>query len=447
VTAGAAATLPVWLPMARARLADWRPAPGRSNAAASGAQPGHDHDHGQAGHAEASSIELSAQALRNISFQPLTIAPTAFVRTITVPAMVVERPGRSQIHVTAPLTGVVTKIVPIRGAAVVPGSPMFDIRLTHEELVAAQGNLLRTAESLEVVRREIDRLRALGEGVVAGKRILEQEYEKQKLEAGLRAERQALLLHGLDEPQVDAILRERTLLQTLTVTAPPHGDDSDDCREDHLYHVQELPVKPGQQVEAGQVLCVLADHCELYLEGSAFEDDAPRLREAAHKGWNISAVLLVGERATEEIQGLKLLYLADHVDAQSRAFRFYLRLPNVVTLDQQDAQGHRFLSWRFKPGQRLELRVPVERWEARLVLPVEAVVEEGAESYVYRQDGDHFERVPVHVEYREQRRVVIANDGAVFRGDIVAARGAYQMHLALKNKAGGGVDPHAGHSH
>jgi hypothetical protein len=95
----------------------------------------------------------------------------------------------------------------------------------------------------------------------------------------------------------------------------------------------------------------------------------------------------------------------------------------------------------------MELRVPVEHWEDRIVLPVGAIVQEGAEAYVYRQDGDHFDRVPVHVEYRDQASVVIGRDGSLFPGDVVAARGAYQMHLALKNKTGGGIDPHAGHSH
>ncbi|MCO6436255.1 MAG: efflux RND transporter periplasmic adaptor subunit [Phycisphaerae bacterium] len=440
-----AATSPIWLPWARPMVSGWIARQGAPSTAQSDEHAGHDHDH--AGHSEDSSIELSANALRNVGFEPVTIEPTTYVRTTTVPAMIVERPGRSQIHITAPLTGVVTKIVQIQGSAIEPGSSMFEIRLTHEELVTAQSNLIRTAESLDVVNREISRLQSLGEGVIAGKRILEQEYEKQKLEASFRAERQALLLHGLKENDVESILRDRKLFKTVTVSAPVHGHDSDACREDHLFHVQDLSVKLGQQVEAGQVLSVLADHCELYIEGRAFEDDAARLREAARKGWEVSAALLARDRATDVIDGLKVLYLADHVDPQSRAFRFYLRLPNEVALDQTDSTGSRFLDWRFKPGQRMELRVPVEQWERRIVLPVEAVVDEGAETYIYQQNGDHFDRVPVHVEYRDQRSVVIANDGAVFPGDIVAARGAYQMHLALKNKSGGGVDPHAGHNH
>jgi len=32
-------------------------------------------------------------------------------------------------------------------------------------------------------------------------------------------------------------------------------------------------------------------------------------------------------------------------------------------------------------------------------------------------------------------------------GSTLAMSGAYEMHLALKNQAGGGVDPHAGHNH
>ncbi|MBA3480332.1 MAG: efflux RND transporter periplasmic adaptor subunit, partial [Pirellulales bacterium] len=148
-----------------------------------------------------------------------------------------------------------------------------------------------------------------------------------------------------------------------------------------------------------------------------------------------------------KIENLKLLYLADTIDPESRAFHFYLKLPNTIVLDQKTAEGHRFIEWGYKPGQRVELRIPVERWDDRIVLPIDALVDEGAEAYVYRQNGASFERVPVKVDYRDGHSAIIANDGALFPGDVVAARGAYQMHLALKNQAGGAPDPHAGHNH
>ena len=69
----------------------------------------HAHDH--AGHSEVTSIESSEKGLKNIGFEPLTIELTDYQKSLTLPAIVVERPGRSQLHITAPLTGVITKIL------------------------------------------------------------------------------------------------------------------------------------------------------------------------------------------------------------------------------------------------------------------------------------------------------------------------------------------------
>lgn len=410
----------------------------------------HDHEHeGQveAGLVDKDSIKLSANALKNIGFEGVAVKLGDFERTITLPAMVVEQAGRNQVHVTSPLTGVVSQVLIVPGEAVEPGSAMFHIRLTHEEVVTAQRDYLLTIENLEVVDREIARLKGLGEGVIAGKRVLEQQYEKQKLEAARMAGEQALSMHGLSHEQVANIRQTRKLLKSITVYAPAQTHETSDCSGNHLYHVQQIAVSPGEQVEAGRELCVLADHCQLMVEGRAFEDDAEPLRAAVREGWDVSATLLGGSGTKQKIDGLRLLYLADKIDPDTRAFRFYLRLPNDIVLDQMSPNGHRFLEWRYKPGQRLELRVPVERWTDRIVLPVDAVVDEGAEAYVYRQNGGQFERVPVHVEYHDRKSVVIANDGTLFPGDVVAGNGAYQIHLALKNKSGGGIDPHAGHTH
>jgi len=440
-----AATYQLWLPPMRAFVfADQN---SREDEADDHSERNHDHGVEHAGHSDDTAIAVSRAGLKNIDYEPVQIKLSTFERTIVLQAMVVERPGHSQIHITAPLTGVITKVYAVQGAASIPGSPMFEIRLTHEELVAAQRNFLQTAENLDVVQREIDRLKAVSEGVVAGKRVLEQQYERQKLEASLRAERQALLLHGLSDDQIDKILSTRTLVPSLTVYVPAHTHEDGGCPEEHLFHVQRLPVSLGQHVDVGELLCVIADHCELYIEGRAFEDDAMQLREAARKGSLISASIVVDRKQTDVIEGLRLLYLADHVDEKTRAFRFYLRLPNKVALDRQAENGHRFIAWRFNPGQRLELRVPVETWDDQIVLPVEAIVEEGVETYVYERNGDHFDRLEVHVVYRDQTFAVIANDGALKLGKIVVARGAYQMHLALKNRTTGGVDPHAGHTH
>lgn len=407
-------------------------------------EQGHD-DHGA--HAEGAVIQLSLQGLKNVGYQPLVIKPTDYERMLTLPAIVVERPGRSQLHIAAPLTGVVTKIHSVTGEAIEAGQVLFDMRLTHEELVAAQREYLRTSENLGVVNREITRLQSLEEGVIAGRRVLEKKYEKQKLEASLHAEAQAMLLHGLTEEQVDKIRETRRLFQAITIRAPEHNHAEGTRKSEHPFQIQQLSVAQGQQVEAGHQLIVLSDHCELLIEGLAFEDDAAKIRQATKAEHKAKARLLVADNANAEVSDLELLYVADQVDSESRAFKVYMRLPNKLVSDRSDPAGKRYVEWAFKPGQRMQLQVPVETWEDQLVVPTEAVVGDGADTYVYQQHGDHFDQVAVHVLHRDQNSVVIANDGALAVDSVIAGAGAYQIHLALKSQAGSGVDPHAGHSH
>ncbi len=80
-----------------------------------------EHDHGHEGHDESSSLELSPQARKNVGLTTGEIILQPYVRTIAMPAVVIGRPGRSHIAVTAPLGGRVTRVYPIEGEAILPG--------------------------------------------------------------------------------------------------------------------------------------------------------------------------------------------------------------------------------------------------------------------------------------------------------------------------------------
>ena len=404
---------------------------------------GHDHDH--AGHDQANSIELSEQARKNIGLELIEVKLQPYERTITVPGIVVERPGRSTLEVTAALTGIVTQIHVLQGEAVKPGQPLFEMRLTHEELVQAQGDFLRIAEELDVIRSEVERRKKITEGAVAGKLLLEIQYEQQKQEAALHAQQQALLLHGLSKEQVQNILDTRMLFQSLTIYAPGEATE-DEANSATLLQVHDLRAEQGQHVEAGETLCSLVNHAELYIEGRAFEQDAQEINAAAAQDWPVDGVV-ESKGKPQLIEELKILFVAGRVDAESRALHFYVTLPNKLLRETATPDGRKFVYWRYKPGQRMQIRVPVERWEERIVLPVDGVAQDGAEAYVFQPNGDHFDRRPVHVEYRDQLFAVIANDGSIFPGDIVASSGAHQLQLALKGRSGVAADPHAGHTH
>jgi len=276
---------------------------------------------------------------------------------------------------------------------------------------------------------------------------LEIQYEQGKTEAAIRATREALLLHGLTEGQVEEIVTRRRLVSKVQVDAPAPDEAHQAADHTNLFQVAELSVKQGEHVATGSPLAVLADHCELYIEGKAFEHDAEALNHAANQGVEVTALVEGNGAGKREVAGLRILYVENQIERDSRALKFYVTLPNELVRNEKTDHGHRFVAWRYKPGQRVELLVPVERWKNCIVLPIEAVVQVGAERFVYRQTGSRFDRRPVHVEYRDQRFAVIENDGTLFPGDVLAGKGAYQIHLDLKNKAGGGVDPHAGHHH
>lgn len=434
------------------------------------------HDHSGHAHDEATSLELSAQARRNIGLTDDLLREVklqTFRRSITVPAMVVERPGRTQIQVATPMTGVITHVHAVTGESVESGTLLFQIRLTHEDLVQAQTEFLKTIGELEVERREVKRLtQATSTGAVAKIKLIERQYAEEKLAALLAAQQEALRLHGLSERQVQQIATERRLLRELQIVVPLPDRHSDDelrltrrsiqqatFQEAALQPppapqppkvplvISELNVHKGQAVNAGETLCVLSDMRQLYIEGHAFEQDMALLEHAASKGWPITAVQPSNSGEPAVIEGLQVAYLDNRVNVQTRALTFYVGLPNSIVRTTQSEDGQRFISWKYKPGQRMQLRVPVEEWTNRIVLPVDAVAKEGAEYFVFMENGDHFDRRTVHVEYRDQFNVVVANDGSLFEGDVVAFTGAHQMQMALKNKSGGAVDPHAGHNH
>jgi multidrug efflux pump subunit AcrA (membrane-fusion protein) len=410
------------------------------------------------------SLELSAQARRNIGLDPESLRPLhlqTFRKTISVPAVVVERPGRTRIEVSTPLTGIITHVHSVAGEAVLPGTLLFEIRLTHEDLVRNQTDFVKTLGELDVEKKELARLKKIPEEAIAGKILLEHEYAIDKLTASLNAQRESLRLHGLNEEQIEKLETNRSLLQSLQIYAPSvdsHSEDEFKFTQTKLSKVslddkparplvmQELHVKKGQSVTAGESLCELVDYSQLFVEGRAFERDANAVSAAMQRGWTVTA-MFESSSGYEEKPDLPFAYVANKVDPETRTLSFFVDLPNTIVRDEQNSQNQRFITWKYRPGQRLQLLVPVEEWEKQFVLPVDAVVKEGAEYFVFQENGDHFDRIPVHVKYKDQTSVVIDNDGSLFPGNVIARRGAHQMQMALKNKSGGGADPHAGHTH
>ncbi|MDV6030765.1 MAG: HlyD family efflux transporter periplasmic adaptor subunit [Phycisphaera sp. RhM] len=443
-----------------------------------GHDPHEDHDHD--GHAQAESVTLSKQARANMGLRTATVEVRRYTQHMEVPGVVTQWPGRTHIAVTSPLTGVLNSILVSRGELVKSGAPLFTLRLTHQDLVNTQETFLTKLGELDVEQREIDRLSSVASsGAIAGKTLLARQYERDKLMAGVRAARQAMLLHGLTEEQIMQIERSRVLIREITVYAPLiHEDDS--LHHESLGHandrlsessteryasmlqpplpteehrhveaeflVTELLARRGESVSAGDELAQLSDFSQVLIEGQAFQRDGKALRKAADTGADVQAIIESSGEGPELIDGLKVVYIGTEVDRRSRALPFYVSLTNKVERTEQSG-NKRYISWQYKPGQRLTVRLPVSQVENAIVVPKDAVAEEGAERYLFVENGDHFDRVPVSIIARDSINVAIHNDGQVWPGQVIAVSGAHQLQMAMKNRSGGTIDPHAGHNH
>lgn len=397
-------------------------------------------------------LKLSPQARKNLGLVAKPARPQTYWRTIQVPGEIVDRPGQSDRGVTSPAVGVVSEVHAFPGETVRPGDRLFTIRLFSEYLQSTQKQLFSSTREAQIAQEQLARLSPLAEkGGISRTKIIDLENEIRRQAAVTQSHRQDLLTRGLNPQQVDRVANGE-FVSTVEVVAPPRvkerekpgslrkeTDQQGVADDGFTFEVQELNAELGQQVQAGQLLITLANHSSLYLEGHAFKREAPYLETAAQNGWNISVEFAEdeSERWPEQDQSFEIRYLSNSIDEDSRTFDFFIPLTNQSRSYKKS--GETFIVWRFRPGQRIRLQVPVEELTDVLVLPSAAIVREGPEAYVFQQNGNLFNRIPVQVLHEDRLNIVVANDGSVTPGLYLAQSAAASLNRVLKAQAASGM--------
>jgi multidrug efflux pump subunit AcrA (membrane-fusion protein) len=412
-------------------------------------------------HASQDRLRLSPQALASLDLdvQPVELRPS-YWKSIDVPGQFTERPGRSDRGLTSPLPGVVTEVLAVPGEAVKAGQKLFTIQVISEELQNSQRELYQVLQNQAINRAEKSRLEKVSK-VIPQEQLLELDYEYRRLQGREASYRSDLRARGLSEKEIKDIA-EGTFVKTITLHAPTPSDRKTDKAESEtagsasetppygeLFDVETLEVHPGDQVEAGEKLCILSEHNILFLEGRVFKHEISLVQKAMEEEWPLEMQLVEPEkRAWPRLTTpLKILYIGNEVDPDSQTVPVFVPVRNDYI---KRTEGDKlFRTWRFRPAQRVFLRIPVEHYKNVLVLPTDAVVREGVENYVFQQNGNAFDRKEVQVLNRDQHDVVIVDDGVLIPGiSYVAHRGASQLQRALLiQQSSGKIDPHAGHVH
>jgi multidrug efflux pump subunit AcrA (membrane-fusion protein) len=436
----------------------------RSTATAEGHDDhGHDdsshdgHDHHDAHAEEGGPARLSPQAQKNLGLYTRPAKLTDYWSKLELPGVITDRPGISDRGVTAPVVGVITEIHAYPGDTVQPNSPLFTIRLISESIHAAQLELFKSKKEIEISQNRKNRLSKLVEsGSVAKSQIIDIENQIERMEVTIQAYRQDLKARGFTPDQMDAaeagdFVTEFTIraptAESLKAAHQAAGTPDPETPEPmpFAFELQDLKVALGQQVEAGAVLCFLADHRSLLIEGRGFKDDMPLIQEAARKKLPIEVEFETsGGDWPSAPNEFVIHHVANTIDLQTRTFSFYMVLENQGRA--YDQQGLTRMLWRFRPGDRVRLRASVDKFENVFVVPQAAVVKEGPEAFVFRQNGDLFDRKPVHILLEDRTSAVLADDGSLRPGFPIAQNGAASINRVLKAQNSVG-EPAGGHSH
>ena len=97
-------------------------------------------------------VTLTAQAQKNLGLTSKPLKADTFWKTITVPGMVIDRPGFSDRGIVAPVTGIVSRIHRVAGENVKPGTALFTLKLLSESIHLTQSELFKATQDIKLAR-------------------------------------------------------------------------------------------------------------------------------------------------------------------------------------------------------------------------------------------------------------------------------------------------------
>ena len=150
---------------------------------------------------------------------------------------------------------------------------------------------------------------------------------------------------------------EDVLLSKIVISTPKGMGAS---RGESRFLLEKLHVVTGQHVDSGDVLCQLGDYSTLWIEGEAFERDLETIRQAHDNAWPVTVAVEHHGAKPLILKNLKIRDIAPQIDAAAGSAGFYVELPNELRAIPAGDDEPTRSDWLFRPGQRVEIRVPGE---------------------------------------------------------------------------------------
>ena len=228
---------------------------------------------------------------------------------------------------------------------------------------------------------------------------------------------QKLRLLGVSAGQLRQLARSGKASPLVTYYSPATGT------------VQALDVVQGQYVAEGSPLLTLSDLGSVWVEAQLYPADVGRLR----LGQSV-AVQVVGR--ARPLRG-NVVFLSPELSGGSQITLARIQVPNPDGSLQPGAQANVLLD---APASAMKSTPPTE---TALRVPQEAVMHDGAASYVWKQTGERqFRRVRVRTGAGTAATVAVT--GEVRPGDQLVVSGAYLLQSEFTLRQGAGDDHMSG---
>lgn len=271
------------------------------------------------------------------------------------------------------------------------------LTLQSEEVGVAKSEFFKAEADLELARTNYEREKRLFDrGVGAQKNLLMAEATMKVAGANLEAIEKKLHVLGFTEQEVRSLSETHQINPVVSLYAPIEGK------------IIEHRAVLGAMIDQSTELLTIIDPRLLWIDAEIFERDISKIR--AGQTVRISVPAFPSQTFTGKIS-----YIGDVLNEKTR------------TVTVRTEVGNRDL--RLKPGMFADIEILLNHKSRMLVLPSEAILDDGEDSLVFLKIGSEYVPRIVVVGVRDDGLQEIV-DG-VEEGDEVVTVGNYQLKSKL----------------
>ena len=336
-------------------------------------------------------IELDEAAAAAIGLKTAAVEIRAIARTVKLTGAV-QVPPDSRAFIGSRVEGKIANVYVNVGDRVRAGQALATVQ--SSEFEALQVEFLRAAAELPVFEAAADRQKKLlTVEAVAQKDVQNAVAQSEAKRSELAGLRERLEILGLSQSQITNLQKTQSLVRALPVSALLTGT------------VVTRTAVAGSPVSTSGPIFEIDNLATVWIEGDVFEGQLSEIRPG------LPAAVTVPAYPGRLFEG-KVQSIIPSLDPEKRTARLRVVLSNPEGL--------------LKPGMFATLSITLGKAPSGVVVPVEALIEQGSSVFVFVKNGEQFVKQDVVVAARDDRYAQIS--WGLVPNDVVVTDGKMQVY-------------------